>query len=172
MEFLVAAMSPEDWPVVRRIYEEGIATGNATFETAVPGWERWHANHRPRPRLVARSGGIVVGWAALSPISARPAYSGVGEVSVYVASEAGGAGIGRGLLERLIAESEQDGVWTLQAGIFPENEASLALHVRCGFRLVGRRERVGCLQGRWRDVLVLERRSQVVGATEPCAPPG
>lgn len=152
-----------DWPAVRRIYEEGIATGNATFETQSPEWEDWDRAHRPAPRLVAREDGRVVGWAALSPVSARRVYAGVAEVSVYVGESVRGRGAGRALLEELIARSERLGVWTLQAGIFPENPASLALHERCGFRVVGRRERIGRLHGRWRDVLLLERRSPAVG---------
>lgn len=152
-------MAADDWDAVRRIYREGIATGNATFETELPEWERWDASHLPHSRLVARDAGAVVGWAALSPVSARRAYRGVAEVSVYVAESARGRGAGRMLLEALIAESEGQGIWTLQAGIFPENSASLELHRKCGFRLVGRRERIGQLGGIWRNVLLLERRS-------------
>ncbi len=152
-----------DWPAVRRIYEEGIATGNATFETHSPGWEDWDRAHRPAPRLVARGDGRVLGWAALSSVSARRVYAGVAEVSVYVGESARGRGAGRALLEELIARSERLGIWTLQAGIFPENLASIALHERCGFRVVGRRERIARLHDLWRDVLLLERRSPVVG---------
>lgn len=163
MTFCVDAMTPEDWDQVRRIYLEGIATGDATFETEAPSWERWHAGHRRNARFVAREGTRVLGWAALSPVSDRCAYGGVAEVSVYVGSAARGRGVGRALLETLIRASEAGGIWTLQAGIFPENEASLELHRRLGFREVGRRERLGKLKGAWRDVLLLERRSAAVG---------
>ena len=160
-------MRPADWPAVRAIYEAGIATGHATFQTEAPGWESWDAAHLATCRLVARDvSAAAVGWAALTPISARPVYAGVAEVSVYVAEGARGRGVGRGLLETLISASERDGRWTLQAGIFPENTASVALHLRCGFREVGRRERIGRLRGVWRDVLLLERRSRVVGTGE------
>jgi phosphinothricin acetyltransferase len=154
-------LGPLDWPEVARIYEEGIATGNATFETATPAWADWDAAHTER--LVAELDGGLAGWAALAPVSKRHCYRGVAEVSVYVASAAQGQGVGRALLEALIARSEAAGFWTLQAGIFPENKASLRLHLGCGFRLVGVRERVGELRGVWRDVLFLERRSEVVG---------
>jgi phosphinothricin acetyltransferase len=157
-------MAADDWPAVRSIYEEGIATGNATFETRAPTWESWDAKYLQLARLVAVSGDRVIGWAALSPVSDRCAYKGVAEVSVYVAADARGRGVGRRLLAQLIAQSEQNGLWSLQAGIFPENAASVAIHERCGFRIVGRRERLGQLGGRWRDVLLLERRSESVGA--------
>ena len=156
-------MTPEDWPSVRRIYEEGIATGDATFETSAPSWEKWDAGHLAIGRLVAESDGQVAGWAALSGVSDRCAYAGVAEVSVYVAGSARGQGIGSQLLQALIAASEDGGIWTLQAGIFPENRASIAIHLRAGFREIGRRERLGQLGGRWRDVLLLERRSRRVG---------
>jgi phosphinothricin acetyltransferase len=157
-------MTRADWPAVRRIYAEGIATGDATFETKAPDWPAWDAAHRPAARLVAVDGDAVLGWAALSPVSGRCVYAGVAEVSVYVGAASRGRGVGRSLLAALVAESEAIGVWTLQSGIFPENEASLALHRGCGFRLVGRRERIGCTDdGRWRDTLLLERRSAVVG---------
>jgi phosphinothricin acetyltransferase len=149
----------DDWPEVLRIYEAGIATGNATFETAAPGWPQWDATHLPEHRLVAVADERVLGWIALSAYSDRCCYGGVGEVSVYVDPCAQGRGLGRALLERAIVSSEAAGIWTLQAGIFPENEASLALHKRCGFREVGTRERLGKLGGRWRDVVLLERRS-------------
>ena len=156
-------MLPSDWDAVRNIYLEGIATGNATFETVAPEWERWDASHRPDCRLVACDQTGVVGFAALSPVSARAVYAGVAEVSVYVAGRARGAGVGPALLSELVQASESAGVWTLQAGIFPENTASIALHERCGFRVVGRRERIGCRDGRWRDVVLMERRSTTVG---------
>ncbi len=156
-------MTPSDREAVRRIYEEGIAGGNATFETAAPAWEEWNAAHRPDCRLIARDGGGVVGWAALSPVSDRCVYGGVAEVSVYVAASARGRGAGRRLLEELVRSSEEAGIWTLQAGIFPENEASIAIHERCGFRKVGVRERLGKLRGVWRDVALYERRSARAG---------
>jgi phosphinothricin acetyltransferase len=159
MEIQIGSMSSDDWNDVRRIYLEGIATGDATFETDAPAWDRWDATHRPGERFVARGGGAVLGWAALSPVSDRCVYGGVAEVSVYVAAAARGNGLGVALLQRLIDASEEAGVWTLQAGIFPENRASVALHERLGFREVGRRERLGKLKGVWRDVLLLERRS-------------
>ena len=150
------------WPAVRAIYEQGIAGGDATFETAAPTWEAWDGGHLAGHRLVAAAGGRVVGWAALSPVSERCAYAGVAEASVYVAADAAGRGVGRALLERLVAGAEAAGIWTVQAGIFPENQASLALHRRCGFRTVGVRERLGKLDGRWRDVVLVERRSPLV----------
>ena len=157
-------MRDDDWPEVRRIYEEGIATRNATFELEVPAWSVWDAAHRRDCRLVVRDGDALLAWAALSPCSGRSVYGGVAEVSVYVSAKARGRGVGSSLLASLIAESECRGIWTLQAGIFPENEASLLVHRRLGFRDVGRRERIGQLEGVWRDVLLLERRSPVAGA--------
>jgi len=159
----IEAMTPQDWRAIRAIYLEGIATGNATFETSAPEWEKWDAGHIQTGRLVARLNGEVLAWAALSAASSRCVYAGVAEISVYVASAARGRGIGLQLLSRLVAESEEAGIWTLQAGVFPENEASIRLHERCGFRIVGRRERLGQLEGIWRDVLLMERRSHVVG---------
>ena len=155
----VEVMRPSDWPAVRAIYEQGIETGDATFETAVPDWATWDADHLARPRLVARADGDVVGWAALAPLSERCVHGGVAEVSVYVAATARGRGIGRQLLTELVVGAERAGIWTMQAGIFPENRASIALHHACGFRTVGTRERLGQLHGRWRDVVLLERRS-------------
>jgi L-amino acid N-acyltransferase YncA len=159
----VVTFEPAHWPAAERIYLEGIATGNATFETDAPSWEIWDGAHRQDARFVARRSGRVVGWAALTRVSGRCVYAGVAEVSVYVGSAARGEGVGRALLEALIAASEEAGVWTLQAGIFPENAASIALHERCGFRAVGRRERLGRLGPAWRDVMMLERRSTRVG---------
>jgi L-amino acid N-acyltransferase YncA len=159
----IRELRPDDWPAVRAIYEEGIRGGNATFETEPPTWESWDAAH-PALRLVAERDGTIVGWAAVSPVSDRCCYEGVGEVSVYVASRARGSGLGRRLLGELVERSEQAGFWTLTAGVFPENEASIRLHKRCGFREVGIRERLGALDGAWRDVVLLERRSAVVGA--------
>jgi L-amino acid N-acyltransferase YncA len=163
METVIQTMSQEDWPAVQAIYREGIATGNATFETETPGWEEWNQGHLTDCRLVAKEDGQVVGWAALSPVSSRCAYRGVAEVSVYVSSSRSGGGIGRSLLLALIGESERAGLWTLQAGIFPENKASLALVKSCGFREIGRMSRIGCLNGSWRDVVLVERRSGSVG---------
>jgi L-amino acid N-acyltransferase YncA len=159
----IEPMRPADWPEVARIYAEGIATGDATFERDVPAWEVWDREHLAVPRLVAREGDRLLGWAALSPVSGRCVYGGVGEVSVYVGRDARGRGVGSGLLRALVAASEEAGLWTLQAGIFPENGPSLAVHRACGFRDVGRRERIGRMDGRWRDVVLLERRSRVVG---------
>jgi L-amino acid N-acyltransferase YncA len=161
------AISPllqEHWPAVLRIYLEGIATRQATFETVAPEWEGWDAAHHPFARLVAVREGELVGWAALAPTSKRPAYAGVAEVSVYVAEGEQGRGTGSRLLGALVDASEAHGTWTLQAAVFPENAASVALHRRHGFRVVGRRERIARLDGRWRDVLLLERRSRSVGA--------
>ena len=158
-------LRPEDWPEVRRIYQEGIATGDATFETEPPSWEAFDGGRLPEPRLVAEVGdGMVVGWAVLSPVSSRCVYGGVAEVSVYVAEEVRGRGVGTALLGELVRRSEDSGLWTLQAGIFPENRATVALHRKHGFREVGRRERIGKMGGRWRDTLLLERRSEVVGS--------
>jgi L-amino acid N-acyltransferase YncA len=154
------SLTAEDWPDVKAIYEEGIASGDATFERAAPPWPDWDAAHLSSCRIVALSGdGRMVGWAALSPVSSRCVYTGVAEVSVYVTSSARGRGVGTRLLTTLVKRSEANGLWTLQAGIFPENTASVTLHERCGFRIVGRRERLGQMGGRWRDVLLLERRS-------------
>ena len=153
-----------DWPVVRAIYLEGIATGNATFETEAPAWAAWDAAHFPAPRLVAVSDEAIVGWAALTRVSTRMVYAGVAEVSVYVANDARGSGVGGALLEKLISESEANGIWTLQASIFPENAASLSLHKSCGFREVGCRDRIGKMKGVWRDTVLLERRSDVAGS--------
>ncbi len=159
----IAPMAAGDWAAVREIYSQGIASGDATFETEAPAWEEWDRGHLATARLVAREGAEVVGWAALSPVSDRCVYGGVAEVSVYVASDASGRGVGTALMRALIAASEEAGIWTLQAGIFPENEASIALHRRHGFRPVGIRERLGQHNGRWRDVALLERRSSRIG---------
>ncbi len=166
VNFEIDTLRPDDWPIVRSIYIEGIATGNATFETEGPDWESWDQNHLSFARLVARTGVSIVGWAALSPVSSRRVYAGVAEVSVYVAASARGSGVGRLLLTALVEAAERNGIWTLQAGIFPENTASIALHKRCGFREVGRREKLGLLHGVWRDVVLLERRSSMIGAQQ------
>jgi len=152
-----------DWPPVQAIYQQGIDSKNATFQTTVKSWEAWDGSMHRQCRLVAVEGETVAGWAALSPVSSRCVYGGVAEVSVYVAAARQGRGLGKLLLTALVRESEQAGFWTLQAGIFPENIASVRLHEKCGFRIVGLRERLGQLDGRWRDVLLLERRSAVVG---------
>jgi len=159
----VEPLLADDWPAVRAIYLEGIATGDATFEQSAPDWHIWDLGHLPTARIVARSNGDVLGWAALSPVSGRCVYAGVAEVSVYVAERARGRGVGRALLSQLVADSEAAGIWTLQAGIFPENAASIHLHASAGFRIVGTREHLGCMNGRWRDVMQMERRSVVVG---------
>jgi phosphinothricin acetyltransferase len=157
----VEQMRAEHWPAVERIYAEGLATGNASFETETPSWEGFQAGHLPGHLLVALDAGAVVGWAVLSPVSDRCAYQGVAEDSVYVAEPARGRGVGRALLTQLTWRAESAGIWTLQAGIFPENTASIALHQACGFRTVGRRERLGQRAGIWRDVLLLERRGSI-----------
>jgi L-amino acid N-acyltransferase YncA len=162
-EITIDAMQPGDWNEVKAIYLEGIATGNATFETSAPSFIAWDKAHLPFARLVARRGDAIVGWAALTPVSSRCVYGGVADLSVYVAAASRGEGVGRKLLKALIAESERNGIWTLQAGIFPENEASLAIHRSCGFREVGHRERIGQMHGVWRNTILLERRSTKVG---------
>jgi L-amino acid N-acyltransferase YncA len=154
----VRALLPEDWSAVADIYWEGMRGGLATFETEVPSWQEWDAAHLPGHRLAAERFDEVVGWAALAPASTRRCYAGVVENSVYVARHAQGRGIGRQLLESLISGARAAGIWTIQTSIFPENRASLALHVRCGFRVVGVRERIGRRDGLWRDTVFLERR--------------
>jgi phosphinothricin acetyltransferase len=161
MRISIVPLLIDHWPAVREIYRQGIETGNATFETQPPEWEQWDATHRKDCRLIAFAG-EVLGWAALSTVSNRHVYRGVAEVSVYVASAARGRGVGKALLTTLIHESEANGIWTLQAGIFPENTASIALHKSCGFREIGVRRKIGVLKDVWRDVLLLERRSTVI----------
>lgn len=152
------------WPQVRAIYEAGIATGNATFETKAPEWEAWDSGHLRHSRLVAvDEAGGVLGWAALSPVSGRCVYGGVAEISIYIAAEARGQGIGRHLLHALIQQSEANGIWTLQAGTFEENKASIGLHTQAGFRVIGYRERIGQHHGVWRNTVQMERRSPTVG---------
>jgi len=155
-------MTASDWAQVRAIYVEGLREGNSTFETQAPSWEAWDEAHLKSPRLVMRADDKVLGWAALSAVSRRSVYSGVAELTIYVTESARGKGIGRALLEQLIEESEQAGIWTLQASIFPENVASIELHLKCGFREVGRRESIAKLNGVWRDTILFERRSKRV----------
>lgn len=159
----IIPLLPDHWPAVKAIYEDGLATGNASFQTSAPNWEEWDAAHLQHSRLVAIINNQVAGWAALTPVSGRCVYAGVAEVSVYVAAVSRGLGIGEDLLLALIEESESNGLWTLQAGIFPENTASIRLHEKCGFRLLGTREKIGKMGDRWRDTVLLERRSTTVG---------
>jgi len=163
MNLLIETMKPAHWPAVREIYREGIETGQATFETAVPNWEVWNNGHRPDCRLIALINKQIMGWAALSPISKRQVYNGVAEVSIYIAASARGQGIGKTLMQALITVSEEVGIWTLQSSVFPENAASVALHEAFGFRIVGRRERIAQMHGSWRDTVLLERRSEITG---------
>jgi L-amino acid N-acyltransferase YncA len=155
----IRPMEPSDWPAVKAIYEQGIATRQATFEPVAPAWGAWDAGHLDGHRLVAERDREVVGWAALSPVSRRACYAGVVEDSVYVSETARGQGIGRMLLGALVEGADQAGLWTIQTSIFPENVASVELHRRCGFRVVGTRERIGQLDGVWRDTVLMERRS-------------
>lgn len=169
MGFIIDAMRPDDWEQVRAIYLEGIATGHATFEAQAPEWEKWDSSHVVDPRLVVRKEGQITAWASLSRVSARQVYAGVAEVSIYVGAKYRGQGIGSSLLASLIQASEEKGFWTLQAGIFPENIESIELHKKHGFRVLGIREKVGKmsfgeLKGKWRDVVLMERRSKITGA--------
>jgi L-amino acid N-acyltransferase YncA len=163
MDQTIEAMRAADWDAVRAIYQEGLATGNASFETEAPTWEAWNAKYHVHSRLIARAAERIVGWGALAPISPRACYAGVAEVSVYITDDCRGRGVGKKLLEALIASSEANGIWTLYGATFPENVASLRLQAACGFRLIGRRERIGQLNGVWRDTVTTERRSRVVG---------
>jgi phosphinothricin acetyltransferase len=158
----VRDLRPNDWPEVARIYDEGIVTGNATFETQAPSWQEWDAAHLPDHRFVAEDDGRVAGWIALAPASSRQCYAGVAEISVYVAEDVRGKGVGSELLATVVESAERARLWTLQTSVFPENEASLALLQRFGFRIVGTRERIGQLHGVWRDTVLVERRSEVV----------
>jgi L-amino acid N-acyltransferase YncA len=155
-------LRPGDWPEVARIYEQGIATGNATFETEVPSWADWDGAHLPGQRFVAERDGRVVGWIALAPVSSRACYRGVAEISVYVEEGARSRGVGSQLLAAVVESAERAGIWTLQTSVFPENGASLALLRRFGFRVVGTRERIARLHGVWRDTVLVERRSEAV----------
>jgi L-amino acid N-acyltransferase YncA len=163
MGLVVDTFTADDWQQIRTIYLDGIMTGQATFEVDDPGWEQFDTTHLPECRLAARSQGQIIGWAALSPVSRRRVYNGVAEVSVYVAASHRGHGVGKALLAAVVAASERHSIWTLQGSTFPENTASLRMQEECGFRVVGRRERIGCHHGVWRDTLLTERRSQVVG---------
>jgi phosphinothricin acetyltransferase len=155
---VIRELREDDWPAVRAIYEQGIATANATFETAAPTWPEWDASHDAQHRLVAEENGRVVGWTAAAPISRRPCYAGVAAESVYVDENVRGRGVGRSLLDALLARTDGGDIWTVETSIFPENAASIALHLRCGFRIVGRRERISQLHGVWRDTVLMERR--------------
>ncbi len=164
MEVSFRPLVAADWPAVAEIYRQGIESGNATFETEVPDWESWNAARHPDCRIVAELGGEVAGYAGLSPVSGRCVYGGVCEVMIYIAESARGRGLGGRLLNHLAAESEALGIWTLQAGIFPENGASIRIFEKAGFRILGIHERLGRFHdGRWRDVVMMERRSEVVG---------
>lgn len=159
----LAEMTPDHWEAVRGIYLEGIATGQATFQTTAPSWEDWDSSHTANCRFIALKDEEVVGWAALTPVSGRCVYAGVAEVSVYIAEKVRCNGVGSLLLNKLVEESEKNNYWTLQSSIFPENEASIKLHQKAGFRIMGTRERIGKMDGRWRDTVILERRSTIIG---------
>lgn len=161
MEFL--NLTSHHFASVAEIYLEGIATGNATFQTEAPAWDEWDKSHLQHSRIVAVDNGEVVGWAALTPVSGRCVYAGVAEVSVYIKASQRGKGVGTQLLQHLITDSEKNNIWTLQAGIFPENVSSIKLHEKLGFRKIGYRERIGQMKGKWRDTVLLEKRSSVVG---------
>ena len=160
---VIQNLTQETYPAVKSIYEQGIATGNATFQTEAPGWEEWNKSHLEQCRVVAIEDNEVIGWAALTPVSGRCVYAGVAEVSVYVNEKHRGKGVGKLLLKNLIDKSEENNIWTLQAGIFPENAVSLKVHEQLGFRQVGYREKIGQMKGQWRDTILLERRSNKVG---------
>jgi phosphinothricin acetyltransferase len=159
----IKPMQPHHWNEVSRIYEEGLRTGNATFQTSAPEWEEWDSSHIKTCRLLAVENENILGWAALTPVSGRCVYGGVAEISVYVSEDARGKGVGKSLLKSLIEDSEANGFWTLQAGIFPENIASIKIHESAGFRMIGKREKIGRMNGQWRDTVLLERRSKTVG---------
>lgn len=163
IEIELRAMLPEDWPSVSKIYSEGMSTGYATFEQQTPSYETWSINHLKKCRLVAFLGDKCMGWAALSPVSRRAVYSGVAEVSIYISTHAQGKGVGSKLMQALIMQSEESGLWTLQSGIFPENNGSIKLHEKMGFRYIGKRERIAQRDGIWKDNLLFERRSKIVG---------
>lgn len=164
MHFEIALMTKADWPQVAEIYRQGIASGNATFEQDVPSWERWLCNHITPCNLVAKYEDTVLGWVSLAPISGRCVFTGVAEVSIYLAKAYQGQGLGYALLTKEITVAEENGFWTLESGIFPENKGSIELHKKCGFRIVGTRERIGKMPGtnRWRDIILMERRSAIL----------
>jgi len=162
-EIIIQPLTDEKWNDVSRIYESGIATGNATFEKQVPDWETWDKSHRKDCRFIAFTGNHVAGWAALSIVSGRCVYAGVAEISIYVDADSRGKGVGDKLMYSIIKESESNGIWTLQAGIFPENIASIRLHEKHGFRIIGVREHIGKMDGKWRDTVIMERRSKITG---------
>jgi L-amino acid N-acyltransferase YncA len=159
----IKPLEPLHWKEVRRIYEEGLKTGNATFQTSAPEWDEWNKAHIQTSRIIAIENENIIGWAALTPVSSRCVYGGVAEISVYVSESARGKGIGKELLKSLIEDSEANGFWTLQAGIFPDNIASIKIHEATGFRVIGKREKIGQMNGHWRDTILLERRSQTIG---------
>lgn len=164
MAYIIEEMKPDDWEAVSQIYYEGILTKNATFQNEVPTWDEWNESHLKSCRIVAKSQGIIVGWAALSPISKRPVFKGVAEDSVYIKDGYRGQGVAKTLMNHLIKQSEIEGIWTLEAKIFPENKESVALHEKFGFISVGIREKIGqMVSGQWRDIVVMERRSKIVG---------
>jgi L-amino acid N-acyltransferase YncA len=163
MKFNIRCMSAQDWPAVSEIYREGIETGNATFEKSIPSWNEWDMAHLPKCRMVAALNDEIIAWAALTPVSGRCVYAGVAEVSLYVSAKFRGQGIGTEMLGQMVTESENEGIWTLQAGIFPENEASVRMHEKLGFRIVGRREKIGKMDAVWRDTVLLEKRSSKTG---------
>jgi L-amino acid N-acyltransferase YncA len=159
----LVSVQENNYKEVATIYAQGIATGVATFETTIPNWQHWDKSHLPFGRIGANEHQVMQGWAALSPVSSRCVYGGVAEISIYIAEKARGKGIGKFLLQALISASETNNIWTLQAGVFRENKASIALHERCGFRIIGFKERIGQINGVWKDNILLERRSSVVG---------
>ena len=163
MEWIIREMEPNDWEQVREIYLEGLATGQASFETDAPGWEEWNQSHHKHSRVVVSLEGRVIAWAALAPVSSRECYAGVAEASLYVTHSYRGKGVGKKLLQALIEASERNGIWSLYGATFPENIDSIRMQMACGFRVVGRRERIAQLHGVWRDTLITERRSKVVG---------
>jgi phosphinothricin acetyltransferase len=163
MDFLIDELRPEDWEQVRRIYLDGLATGHASFEVDAPSWESWDQRFHRHSRLVGRENGQVIAWAVLAPVSSRPCYAGVAEATLYVAANHRGRGVGKRILQALIESSERNGIWSLYGATFPENTASIQLQLACGFRIVGRRERIAQRHGIWRDTIILERRSKVVG---------
>ena len=162
-EIIIRNISEEDYPDIKKIFEAGIASGHATFETSAPDWNEWNASKLPYCRLCAIADGKFAGWAALAPTSKRYVYRGINEESIYIAPEFAGKGIGKTLMSALINESEANGVWTLYASIFPENTTSIKLHLSSGFRQIGYMEKAGCMNGLWRDTFLFERRSRVTG---------